>query len=537
MSYTALYRKWRPSTFEDVKGQDAIVTTLRNQIMANRIGHAYLFCGTRGTGKTSSAKVFAKAINCENPNNGSPCCECASCKAIATGNSMNVIEMDAASNNGIEHVRNIRDDVTYSPTDAKYKVYIIDEVHNMSSQAFNALLKTLEEPPSYVVFILATTEPHKLPITILSRCQRYDFKRITTDIISARLHEIIDSEGIKAEDKAIDYIAKTAEGGMRDALSLLDQCTSFFLGKEITYDMALDVLGAVDTAVFSEFLRDIVSRSVVDAFHLIDKILVQGRDINQFVIDFTWHLRNVLLFKATDEPEEVVDVTADNLALLKKEAEQIPAEQILRYIRVFSELANSIKYSSTQRTALEIAVIKLCKPQMEKNVDSLIDRIRVIEEMIESGELTAGKLSEAANAREGVDPSTKATQKKAIEEAKELPAATKEDLANIGTKWKALVNALPDMYKSYIRTSVPSVRPNDGKLMIQVINETIRGLCDNDDFINCLDESFAKTFGKKIEYELVSETSVKESNQYLPPVSIFGDDVVIDDSEFEDDKN
>lgn len=533
MSYTALYRKWRPSTFDDVKGQDAIVITLRNQIVANRIGHAYLFCGTRGTGKTSSAKVFAKAINCENPENGSPCCECASCKAIAAGNSMNVIEMDAASNNGIEDVRKIKEDVAYSPTDAKYKVYIIDEVHNMSPAAFNALLKTLEEPPSYVVFILATTEPHKLPITILSRCQRYDFKRIPTDVISSRIHEIIDAEGIKAEDKAVDYIAKSAEGGMRDALSLLDQCTSFFLGKEITYDMALDVLGAVDTSVFSEFLRDVAARSVVDAFRLIEKILIQGRDITQFVIDFTWHLRNVLLIKATDEPEEVVDVTADNLALLKKEAQGIPAEQILRYIRVFSELSNSIKYSSTQRTLLEIAVIKLCKPEMETNYDSLIDRIRVIEEMIESGELSAGK---PLNQVVEENPTTKALEKKEIEEAKNLPQATREDLANIGAKWKMFVKELPDMYKACFRTAVPSVRPSNGTLMIQVIDETVKVLCEFSDFEETMDETFAKVFGKKVPYEIVSAKGTKNEGKFYPPVSIFGDDVKIDDSVFEEDK-
>lgn len=229
MSYTALYRKWRPKDFKDVKGQDAIVTTLQNQIKSNRIGHAYLFCGTRGTGKTSIAKIFAKAVNCENPIDGNPCGECASCKLIAAGNSMNVIEIDAASNNSVEDVRQIRENVAYSPADAKYKVYIIDEVHMLSQGAFNALLKTLEEPPSYVIFILATTESHKIPVTILSRCQRYDFKRIPQDTISSRLHEIISSEKIAAEEKAIEYIARIADGGMRDALSLLDQCSAFFL--------------------------------------------------------------------------------------------------------------------------------------------------------------------------------------------------------------------------------------------------------------------------------------------------------------------
>ena len=224
MSYTALYRKFRPDNFKDVKGQDHIVTTLKNQIQADRIGHAYLFCGTRGTGKTSIAKLFAKTVNCENPVDGSPCGVCASCKSIAAGASMNVIEIDAASNNGVDNIREIVDEVSYSPAEGKYKVYIIDEVHMLSIGAFNALLKTLEEPPSYVIFILATTEVHKIPITILSRCQRYDFKRISIETITARMQELMDAEGVKVEEKALRYVAKTADGSMRDALSLLDQC-------------------------------------------------------------------------------------------------------------------------------------------------------------------------------------------------------------------------------------------------------------------------------------------------------------------------
>ena len=227
MAYQALYRKWRPDNFEDVKGQDHIVTTLQNQIKADRIGHAYLFCGTRGTGKTSIAKIFAKAVNCEHPVNGSPCGECASCKAIAAGNSMNVIEIDAASNNGVDNIRQIREEVQYSPTQGRYKVYIIDEVHMLSIGAFNALLKTLEEPPSYVIFILATTEAHKIPVTILSRCQRYDFHRISIDTIADRLTKLMQAENINVEDKAIKYIAKAADGSLRDALSLLDQCIAF----------------------------------------------------------------------------------------------------------------------------------------------------------------------------------------------------------------------------------------------------------------------------------------------------------------------
>ena len=257
MSYTALYRKFRPGEFDEVKGQDHIVTTLKNEIRTDRIGHAYLFCGTRGTGKTTVAKILAKAVNCEHPVDGSPCGECEMCKKISSQTSMNVIEMDAASNNSVDDIREIIDEVQYSPAEGKYKVYIIDEVHMLSAAAFNALLKTLEEPPAYVIFILATTEAHKIPITILSRCQRYDFKRISIDTIADRLKDLMQREQIEVEEKALRYIAKVADGSMRDALSLLDQCIAFYLGEKLTYDKAIEVLGAVDTAVYSRRDNDI----------------------------------------------------------------------------------------------------------------------------------------------------------------------------------------------------------------------------------------------------------------------------------------
>ena len=307
MSYTALYRKFRPDSFQDVKGQDAIVRTLKNQIRAQRIGHAYLFCGTRGTGKTTVAKILAKAVNCEHPIDGNPCNECETCKAIAAGNSMNVIEIDAASNNGVDNIREIREEVAYSPTSGKYKVYIIDEVHMLSIGAFNALLKTLEEPPSYVIFILATTEAHKIPITILSRCQRYDFKRISIETIAARLRELIDKEGWDVEDKAVRYIAKMADGSMRDSLSLLDQCAAFYMNETLTYDHVLEVLGAVDTEVFSRLLRQLLAMDVHQVIETVDELVMQGRELSQLAADFTWYLRNLLLVKSSDNMEDVLD--------------------------------------------------------------------------------------------------------------------------------------------------------------------------------------------------------------------------------------
>ena len=291
MSYMALYRKWRPVTFGEVKGQDHIVQTLQNQIISQRIGHAYLFCGTRGTGKTSIAKIFARAVNCEHPQNGSPCNQCPSCQGILNGSSLNVVEIDAASNNGVENIREIREQVQYPPTEGKYRVYIIDEVHMLSTGAFNALLKTLEEPPSYVIFILATTEANRIPITGLSRCQRYDFKRISIPTLVGRLKELTGAEGIQVEEKALTYIARAADGSMRDALSLLDQCVAFHYGKLLTYENVLDVLGAVDTSVFGKIFRAVAEKDTRGCIYQLEELVMQGRELGQFVNDFIWYLR------------------------------------------------------------------------------------------------------------------------------------------------------------------------------------------------------------------------------------------------------
>ncbi len=390
MSYTALYRKFRPDSFTEVKGQDHIVTTLKNQIAADRIGHAYLFCGTRGTGKTSVAKLFAKAVNCEHPVDGNPCHTCASCRAIAAGASMNVIEIDAASNNGVDNIREIREEVSYRPASGRYKVYIIDEVHMLSIGAFNALLKTLEEPPSYVIFILATTEAHKIPVTILSRCQRYDFRRISIAEIQAHLEELTRQEGVETEEKALRYIAKKADGSMRDALSLLDQCIAFYLGEKLTYDHVLEVLGAVDMDVFSEMLRRVLRQDVVGMISYLDELVMQGRDLGQFVNDFTWYLRNLMLVKASDKMEDVLDVSTENLEALKEEAGMVRSDTLMRYIRVLSELANQIRQSSNKRVAVEVALIKLCRPETESDELSVMERLRRLEQMAAQGMLGGG---------------------------------------------------------------------------------------------------------------------------------------------------
>ncbi len=444
MSYMALYRKFRPGEFGDVKGQEHIVTTLKNQIKAERIGHAYLFCGTRGTGKTTIAKIFAKAVNCEHPVDGNPCKECAACRSIAAGTSMNVIEIDAASNNGVDNIREIRDEVAYSPTEGRYKVYIIDEVHMLSIGAFNALLKTLEEPPSYVIFILATTEAHKIPVTILSRCQRYDFRRIAADTITARLEELTQAEGVGAEEKALRYIAKAADGSMRDALSLLDQCIAFYLNEELTYDHVLDVLGAVDTEVYSELLRRTLKQDLTGIMEQIEELVQKGRELGQFVTDFTWYLRNLLLLKSSDHMEDVLDVSTENLLKLQEEAQMIETDTLMRYIRIFSELGGQIRYASQKRVQVEVAFIKLCKPAMEVNPDGLLDRIRALEKQMEEGIAIA-----AAPVREPVYGAE--TEAKKQEAPPVAPKALPEDVQDVVKNWYQVVNRLHPLLRTYLK--------------------------------------------------------------------------------------
>lgn len=461
MSYTALYRKFRPATFEDVKGQDHIVTTLKNQIKSERTSHAYLFCGTRGTGKTTIAKIFARAVNCENKVDGSPCGECSICKAIAAGASMNVIEIDAASNNGVDSIREIVDEVTYSPAEGKYKVYIIDEVHMLSIGAFNALLKTLEEPPSYVIFILATTEVHKIPITIMSRCQRYDFKRITIDTISDRIRELIKEEQVQIEDKAIRYIAKTADGSMRDALSLLDQCIAFHFGQELTYDKVLDVLGAVDTEVFSRLLRIVLNGDVTGAVSLLEEIVMQGRELAQFISDFTWYLRNLLLVKTADGIEDVIDVSTENLSRLKEEAQMAENDVIMRYIRVLSELSGQLRYASQKRILVEMTLIKLCRPCMETDTQSLVDRIRQLEEKIENGIPAVA----VPTGGQGNYESAAASSGSVVRA--ELPKAIPEDVKQVVERWAAIVGEASMPMKAYLKSAYPSLS-GDGSLLVVV---------------------------------------------------------------------
>ncbi len=444
MSYTALYRKWRPTNFSDVKGQEAIVTTLKNQILSGRIGHAYLFCGTRGTGKTTVAKIFARAVNCESPVDGSPCGKCPACQAMESAASMNVIEIDAASNNGVDNIREIRDEVQYSPAEGKYRVYIIDEAHMLSTGAFNALLKTLEEPPSYVIFILATTEPNKIPVTVLSRCQRYDFKRMTNDVLVERLQELVSYEHVEIEEKALRYIAKKADGGMRDAISLLDQCIAFHIGKPLTYEMVLNVLGAVDNEVFSRFLRALAAADTTGALLQVEEIVMSGRELGQFVQDFIWYMRNLLLLMTSQVGSEVLDLTEEDWLRLQEESRLLSPEALMRLIRNFSELYNQMRSGVGKRVRLEVAVIQATRPAMEENLDAVMARLDALERQMAQGIPLApvpGAASPAASAPAGGNASGPA-QPEEKPEPVVLPQAEWEDLNLIQAEWTKICRGL-----------------------------------------------------------------------------------------------
>ena len=386
MGYTALYREWRPRTFEDVVGQEHITTTLKNEILNDRIAHAYLFCGTRGTGKTSTAKVMAKALNCLDLQNGEPCNECEMCTKINEGLAIDVTELDAASNNGIDKIRDIIDDTKYPPQEAKYKIYIMDEVHMLSVGAVNAFLKTLEEPPKNVIFILATTDPQKLPITILSRCQRFDFKRINQKEISNRLKKIVDAQNINYEQKSLDLIARVCDGAMRDALSILDQAIA--MGeKQINYEDLVSILGLVTNEYLFDITYAIIDRSIEKAMIIIDKLVYSGKDMQLFIKDLIAHFRNLLMVKVTNNPEEVLDMSLENISMVKEQGHKIRVEEIMRAIRILQDAEMNSKASKQSRLYLELAIIKMCKIEYDTSNEVILSRINKLEESLKSGKI------------------------------------------------------------------------------------------------------------------------------------------------------
>ncbi|HSH36202.1 DNA polymerase III subunit gamma/tau, partial [Schnuerera sp.] len=411
--YQALYRQYRPKTFDEVLGQEHITTTLKNQIQKGNIGHAYLFSGTKGTGKTSTAKIFSRAVNCLNPVEGNPCNECEICKGILEESIMDIIEMDAASNNSVDDIRELRDKVVYPPSRAKYKIYIIDEVHMLSKGAFNALLKTLEEPPKHLIFILATTEMERLPQTILSRCQRFDFKRILNKDIVANMEKICNELNISVEEKALALIARNSEGAMRDALSLLDQCISYKDDK-LTYEDALEILGIANTELLFSIVDDIEKKNLQDLLVKIDDIIQQGKDINQFIKDLIYHFRNLLIVKTSQNSTDILDMDEETISLYIKQSQNISLDNILKSLDILNKSETQAKWATQPRIILEMATIKLVNLEEQK---SLEDRIKKLEQIINSGEI---KIGEPVATNVVQEPKKKVKKKKDLEKPKEI---------------------------------------------------------------------------------------------------------------------
>ena len=509
MSYLALYRKYRPVDFDNVYGQEEVVTVIKNAINNNMVSHAYLFCGPRGTGKTTIAKIIARMVNCENLIDGKPCGKCYNC--INFLNSNDIVEIDAASNNGVDEIRELRDKINLVPSNAKYKVYIIDEVHMLSIGAFNALLKTLEEPPEYVIFILATTEVHKIPITILSRCQHYDFKRISIETITERMQELMDTEHVEAEDKALRYIAKAADGSMRDALSLLDQCIAFYLGQKVTYEHVLEVLGAVDTDVFSRLLRKVINTDVPGVLDVVEELVMQGRDLTQLTADFTWYLRNLLLVKTSDNIEDVLDVSTENMMQLKEESGMIETAALFRYIRVFSELSGQLKYATQKRIMLEVALIKLCTPAMETKQDTILERIRAVEEKVEKSMEASANMQgqivyvngDGAQIAGGsvINGNTEGDFAGARAQRPQIPDAIPEDVQEVVKNFRMIAGEASGIIKGYLKSARLSLG-GDNRLLIVLPDSLAASVVGREDHVEELEKLIEERIGKRVEVEV-----------------------------------
>ncbi len=536
--YLALYRKYRPMTFEDVRGRDAIVRTLRNQIMTGRISHSYLFCGTRGTGKTTIAKIFAKAVNCEDPQDGSPCGKCASCRAIERNAALNVTELDAASNNSVEDIRRIIDQVSYSPDQGKYRIYILDEAHMLSNAAANALLKTLEEPPSYAIFILATTEPNKLPVTILSRCQRFDFGRLPLVVIEGRLREVAEKENLQIEDRAYHYMAGAADGSMRDGLSLLDQCNAFNYGNALlTYERTLEILGAVDTVVFSDLFGCLHTGKVPGALKILDDVLLQGRELVQFITDFTWYLRNLMLLRADEQVGRSLDVSAENLKRMLRDEKSADMAEIMRYIRIFSALTGEIRFSANRRILTEMALIRACRAAMDAGngdrsgdtLEGLQARVQKLEQrLIENETFMADLVIKGGSAnivsageRQPEEEAKKPAREMSPEEKAALRAATPEGVRKIAENWDNLVADLPGEFafmKRYLEKGgghvLKAVR--EGEIRIGFDNPIAYGMCSaktREEDREKLAVYFSQAAGEKLSLSFVALDKTEQNTE------------------------
>ena len=442
MAYRALYREWRPKDFSHVVGQNAIIGTLRNQVISKRIAHAYLFCGSRGTGKTSTAKILAKAINCLHPENGDPCGKCENCLRVEQEETLDVIEIDAASNNGVDEIRNLRDTVKYPPQYGSYKVYIIDEVHMLSPAAFNALLKTLEEPPAHIVFILATTEPQKLPETILSRCQRFDFGRIPVTEIAGRLKEASEQCGAQVTDGALMMIARAADGGMRDALSILDMCLGYC--EKVDEALVRSILGTSDSSFLFEYCDAISEKNAGRIFHLTDRLMREGKDPAVFAKDVCRHVRALLIAKTSpDDVIRVMDITAEEASEYIRQSKKITLTRLMKILDLYMALESDMRYASTPRIALENAGIKCCIRLEDSDSQAISDRITELENAFENlrQRIENTELSNVNTGHEKVDRKGKSIQNVAERKPSDPVGQKKHDAADPSV-WNEVLSRL-----------------------------------------------------------------------------------------------
>ncbi|MBP3039980.1 DNA polymerase III subunit gamma/tau [Bacillaceae bacterium Marseille-Q3522] len=507
MSYQALYRVWRPQSFIDVIGQEHVTKTLQNALLQEKISHAYLFSGPRGTGKTSAAKIFAKAVNCEKRQSGEPCNECASCKGIMDGTISDVIEIDAASNNGVEEIRDIRDKVKYAPSSVQYKVYIIDEVHMLSIGAFNALLKTLEEPPKHVIFILATTEPHKIPLTIISRCQRFDFKRITAKAIVERMKKIIHETNVECDEQALQVIARSAEGGMRDALSLLDQAISFS-DEKVTLEDALTVTGAVGQAFLNKLARAMKEREVAKALECLEELLFLGKDPVRLLEDLIFYYRDMLLYKAAPSLEESLErvMPDDTFRLL---SEETASSSIYSWIDQLNKAQQDMRWTNHPRIFLEVAIVKLCQGEGETEATQNLPDISGLLQKVErlEKELQDLKRHEAAV----VEHHQEAPQRKRQRSTKQgykapvgriheiLKHATKEDLVRIKSQWGELLSKLMRSQAALLNGAEPVAAAKNAFILKFKYEIHCQMAMENQQFMETILSIVETRFGEKMQ--------------------------------------
>ncbi len=520
MSYQALYRKLRPQTFADVVGQEHITKTLINQLQAGRVSHAYLFCGTRGTGKTSTAKIFARAINCEVGEGGEPCNECSLCSDSMSGKSMNVIEIDAASNNGVENIRDLREAVKYPPTEGKFKVYIIDEVHMLSTGAFNALLKTLEEPPAHVVFILATTDPQKIPPTIHSRCQRFDFKRISNSDMVLAMKGYMEAEKISVEDSALKYIAHISDGAMRDALSILDQCIAFYYNETITVDKVIETVGSADNRTLFALTEQLFTHDTEGCMKTVLQLVQNGRDISQVASELVSLFRDMLVARSVPQGSAALDYSEDFIEALSETAKKMGTDTLLHYINTFSQAIADMRYSANPRLSFEVTCIRLCSPfiEGEADVSSFSSRLKLLEDMLQNGSLMPP-------AQQPQNTEQKAEQKpKPAPLEKAVPA----DIKHVINDWKSFLADFQKgegngLMKNLVKTSVPVYLEGDTLTIVTDAIGVLKDPAKQTVLLNAIQAFYKKEFNisliSRAEYDERHITLYGKKDDTLPDLS------------------